>query len=166
MSILQQITNYMPYIFLGIIGGMVLLLFLFFILLFSFLRMKKNYNALMKGERGVSLEKIIKTRFSELDDLKKESVQTEIKIKQIKDALKYAYRKKGIVKYNAFDDMGGELSFVLTLLNEKNDGFIINSMHGREGCYTYVKEVKEGNINIAVSEEEKESLENAMANDK
>ena len=77
--------------------------------------------------------------------------------------MKSAFQKVGLVKYDAFQEMGGKLSFSLVLLNEANDGFIINAMHSREGCYTYIKEIIDGNSIIALAEEEKEALEMAMA---
>ena len=65
-------------------------------------------------------------------------------------------------RLDAFNEMGGKLSFSLAMLNERNDGYIINAMHSREGCYTYIKEIIDGNSIIALSEEEKEALEMAM----
>ena len=67
-----------------------------------------------------------------------------------------------MVKYDAFHEMGGKLSFSLALLDQKNDGFIINAMHSREGCYTYIKEILNGNSIIVLAEEEKEALNLAM----
>lgn len=67
-----------------------------------------------------------------------------------------------MVKYDAFNEMGGKLSFSLALLDQKNDGFIINAMHSREGCYTYIKEIIDGNSVIVLAEEEKEALNIAM----
>ncbi len=69
-----------------------------------------------------------------------------------------------MVKYDAFDEMGGKLSFSLALLDQKNDGFIINAMHSREGCYTYIKEIVDGNSIIVLAEEEKNALDIAMGN--
>ena len=69
-----------------------------------------------------------------------------------------------MVKYDAFQEMGGKLSFSLCLLNEKDDGFIINAMHSREGCYTYIKEIIAGKCVIILSEEEKEALRKQIAN--
>ncbi len=60
--------------------------------------------------------------------------------------------------------MGGKLSFSLALLDQKNDGFIINAMHSREGCYTYIKEIVDGNSIIVLAEEEKNALDIAMGN--
>ena len=59
-----------------------------------------------------------------------------------------AYQKMGLVKYDAFRQMGGQLSFSLALLNENNDGFIINSVHSTDGCYSYTKEVIAGEWSI------------------
>ena len=58
--------------------------------------------------------------------------------------------------------MGGKLSFSLAMLNEKNDGYIINAVHSREGCYTYVKEIIDGNSIIALAEEEEQALQKAL----
>ena len=76
--------------------------------------------------------------------------------------MKNVFQRVGLVKYDAFEEMGGKLSFSLALLNEVNDGFIINAMHSREGCYTYIKEIIDGNSVIALADEEKEALEMAM----
>ena len=72
------------------------------------------------------------------------------------------FQKVGILKYNAFQEMGGKLSFALTLLDGNNTGYIINSMHSREGCYNYIKEIVKGASYIELSEEEAESLHRAM----
>ena len=58
--------------------------------------------------------------------------------------------------------MGGKLSFSLVLLNENNDGFVLNSVHSSEGCYSYTKEIKDGNCEISLGEEEAKALKMAM----
>ena len=69
------------------------------------------------------------------------------------------------MKYDAFKEVGGTLSFVLTLLTKENDGIIMNSMHSnKEGCYIYIKEVKGGEVFVTLSEEERQSLEQAIEN--
>jgi hypothetical protein len=75
--------------------------------------------------------------------------------------MKFTFQKVGLVKYDAFHEMGGKLSFSLALLNEVNDGFVLNAVHSREGCYTYVKEIIGGNSVILLSPEEKEALDMA-----
>lgn len=61
-----------------------------------------------------------------------------------------------------FHEMGGNLSFALTMLDENDNGWILNAMHSREGCYTYIKEVVKGQSYIELAEEESESLERAI----
>ena len=73
-----------------------------------------------------------------------------------------AYQKMGLVKYDAFNQMGGQLSFSLALLDENNNGFIINSVHSSEGCYSYTKEIKLGQCAIDLGAEEAEALSIAM----
>jgi hypothetical protein len=67
-----------------------------------------------------------------------------------------------LVKYDAFNQMGGQLSFSLALLDENNNGFILNSVHSAEGCYSYTKEIVNGESSISLGEEEKQALNNAM----
>ena len=75
------------------------------------------------------------------------------------------FNKYGVEKYDAFDDVGGKLSFVLVLLTADNDGFLINSMHStNEGCYTYTKEIVNGEAFVILSEEEQQALEEAKTN--
>ena len=72
------------------------------------------------------------------------------------------FQKVGIVKYDAFNQMGGQLSFSLALLDENNSGFILNCVHSTEGCYSYTKEIRNGSCDISLGEEEREALDIAM----
>ena len=67
--------------------------------------------------------------------------------------------KYGIVKYDAFEDMGGKLSFVLAMLNNNNTGFLLNAIHSRENCFLYIKEIVNGESYVALSDEEDLSVE-------
>ena len=80
--------------------------------------------------------------------------------------MKTHYQKVGIVKYDAFHEMGGELSFAITMLDENNTGWILNIMHSRQGCYAYVKDIVKGESTIQLAEEERESLEKAIFQEK
>ena len=76
--------------------------------------------------------------------------------------LEFCYQKAGLVKYDAYNQMGGNLSFCLCMLNERNSGFILNSVHSSDGCYTYTKEIKNGECEIALGEEERKALNMAI----
>ncbi|MBO5177689.1 MAG: DUF4446 family protein [Lachnospiraceae bacterium] len=131
------------------------------ILLVKVRSLTKKYNAFMKGSDGHTLESTILTRFREIDILKEESKYTSEKLNIACETLITAYQKIGIIKYDAFKEMGGKLSFSLCMLDDENNGFVLTSMHTREGCYTYIKEIIKGESFVILSVEERKALEEA-----
>ncbi|MEF9917097.1 MAG: DUF4446 family protein [Lachnospiraceae bacterium] len=125
-------------------------------------RLKNSYTLFMRGQDGKTLEQSFTQKFQELKATINMVKQNRQDIKKIYRKIDNDYQKVGIVKYDAFNEMGGKLSFALTLLDGNNNGWIINAMHSREGCYTYVKEIVKGQSYIELAEEEAESLEHAM----
>lgn len=87
-------------------------------------------------------------------------------IRELKSSFSDTYQKTGIVKYDAFDEMGGKLSFVLVLLDGRDNGILLNVMHSRDDCYTYIKEIKRGSSYVELSGEEQIALEKAMHQDR
>ena len=124
-----------------------------------------KYDKFMRGKDAETLENVIYKRFDEIDNLIKEN---DIKTKQIADIfenLKTTVQKCGIVKYDAFHEMGGKLSFALVMLDQNNTGHVINAMHSREGCYIYIKEIIKGESYIPLGEEENQALAKALGTD-
>ncbi len=162
MSLFEQVGIDGSYI---VIGLAVFCLVLFVLVLMLFRKnnaLKQKYEVFMQDSQGASLERLFVNKFSQVDELNQKTKEIDQKIAAIDETLLGTYQKIGIVKYDAFD-MGGKLSFALALLNDKNDGFIINSMHStREGCYTYAKEIIKGESFIVLAEEEKQALEMAV----
>ena len=128
----------------------------------KYTRLKSSYNSFMRGKDGRTLEDSIFERFEELDNLTASTLENRQAIRKINEEMMSNFQKVGILKYDAFHEMGGKLSFALTLLDGNNSGYIINSMHSREGCYNYIKEIVKGESYIELSEEEAESLERAI----
>jgi hypothetical protein len=151
-------------------GILIISLFVLVVILFVFVisvnmkytRLKSSYNSFMRGKDGRTLEDSIYERFEELDHLTEATLKNRQAIRKINEEIMSNYQKLGIVKYDAFQEMGGKMSFALTLLDGNNSGYIINSMHSREGCYNYIKEIVKGESYIELSEEEAESLERAI----
>ena len=71
-------------------------------------------------------------------------------------------RKPVLSSTMRFKGMGGNLSFVIAMLDDNNTGFVLNSVHSREGCYLYLKDVVEGKTEVLLGSEEKEALERAL----
>lgn len=77
---------------------------------------------------------------------------------------KIVYKKCGIYKYNAYKDTGSDLSFTLALLNENNDGVVLNGIYSRDMSNIYAKPVEAGKSKYALSDEEKQAIEKAINN--
>ena len=121
-------------------------------------KLKKRLDSFLLGKDGASLEQDITTLFEDNKFLKSSADSNKKDIRTLYKKLESAYQKLGLVKYDAFNQMGGQLSFSLALLDENNNGFIINSVHSTEGCYAYTKEIKNGECKISLGQEEAEAL--------
>ncbi len=143
----------------------ILLIIIVFVIIHQLNIISRKYSTLMSGKKGADLEQIIRVRFKEMDKVKANAKRITKEHKEIKNHLSSCINKYGLVKYDAFNDMAGKLSFVIALLNEDNSGIVFNAMHSREGCYTYAKEIIKGESYIPLSEEEKEALEQAKTVD-
>ncbi len=125
-------------------------------------RFLRKYRIFMRGKDAVSLEKAFSQKFEEVDKLMEQSQLNSDEIHKIKEVQSRSANKIGIVKYDAFPDVGGRLSFALAMLDENDSGFVLNTIHGRDGCYTYVKEIMKGESYIVLGPEEKEALRQAV----
>lgn len=150
------------FIIIGLAAVVLILLILVIINIVQMSKLKKNYKIFMNGKNAKSLEDVIVKRFSQVDSLLEANNENEKNIRFLSKNIKLAYQKMGLVKYDAFQEMGGKLSFSLAMLDGRNNGYIINAMHTREGCYTYIKEIIDGNSIIVLSKEEQEALKMAM----
>jgi hypothetical protein len=149
------------YIIIGLAVFCIALLILVIINISQTSKLKKKYAAFMLGKNAKSLEDTLITRLDQVDKLLTANEANEKDIQKIFENMKYTFQKVGLVKYDAFNEMGGKLSFSLALLNKSNDGFVLNAVHSREGCYTYVKEIIDGNSIITLADEEQEALKMA-----
>lgn len=160
---LEQLTGIPSDIFvIGLALIVVILIIIVIINAVKTTKMRKSYRIFMEGKNGQSLENILLERLKQVERVISTEEENRKQVKEVMDHLDHTYQKVGLVKYNAFNEMGGKLSFSLALLNRKNDGFILNAMHSREGCFTYIKEVINGNAVILLADEEKEALEMAL----
>lgn len=125
-------------------------------------RIVRKYDLLMRGRDAKSMESIIMSIAEENREIKAQDRTTKDAIKVLSKSVKSSFQKFGMVKYNAFKGMGGNLSFALAMLDMNNTGFILNSVHSREGCYLYIKDVVNGEAEITLGSEEKEALEQAL----
>ena len=125
-------------------------------------RLMNRYEKFMRGKNAENLASSIEENFAQMEKLTISHQKTQLKVEEALHDITSTFHKLGIVKYDAFKEMGGNLSFALCLLNDNNTGFILNTMHGRESSYTYIKEIIKGEAYATLGEEEKEALEKAL----
>lgn len=156
---------------LGIDPGIIIiiLLILSIFLLFKVIsnnmrlsRLERKYKMFMKGSDAQSLEKVFVRKFNQIDRLYEAKEDHEHDILFIKKNLDQMFSKYGVEKYDAFDDVGGKLSFALALLDKDNSGLILNAVHSRDNCFLYLKEIVKGESYVMLSQEEVEALRKAV----
>ena len=121
-------------------------------------RLFRDYERFMRGKNGADLESTLHELTNRVERLQNQDMANKDMLRVLNRKQINAYQKTGIKKYNAFDGMGGMASFAIALLDLENNGVILNVIHSRNSCYTYLKEIKEGECEVALSAEEKAAL--------
>ena len=147
--------------FLFIIFGIVVILLIgFAIMLAKFSSLNKRYKEFMKKlGNGKDLEEDLETYMYRVDKVEQQNVEISNQIKNLGNDITKCIQKVGIVRYNAFKDTGSDLSFALAILDNRNNGVILNGIYSREMSNIYAKPIKNGISKYQLSEEEKTALE-------
>ncbi len=122
----------------------------------------RRYDMFMRGRDAESMEEFILKQQDDIEELKEAKLADREAMRVMNRNIRSSIQKFGLVHYDAFEGMGGKMSFALALLDYTNTGMIINCMHSREGCFIYVKEVEAGSTYTPLGAEEKEALERAL----
>lgn len=168
----NSILNQMPFdaglVLAALVAVLLILVIVFLIMLIlankKIKQLREKYDSFMKGKDGESLEGLFHEAFQEIEKVQKVQRAQKSEMGKLDARVKKSYQKIGLIKYNGFAGMGGMASFALTMLDESNDGFIMNVIHSKEGCYPYIKEVKNGKCGTTLGQQEKNSLEMALRN--
>jgi hypothetical protein len=124
-------------------------------------RLNRKYRQFMKGTDGRSIEKLLASKLQEMEKYQQKQAENTKTIQMIRGKYDRTLTKYGIVKYDAFEDVGGKMSFALAMLDDNNTGFVLNAIHSRDNCYLYLKEVVKGASYIMLSDEEIDALRQA-----
>lgn len=150
------------YLLLTLLIINVILLILIILAFLQINKFTKKYKKFMQGKNASSLEKDIMSLYEDNTFIKANVEKNKKDIAELFEKHKTTFQKMGLVKYDAFKEMGGKLSFTLALLDENNNGVLLNSVHSSDGCYSYTKRIKNGDSAITLSNEEKVAVERAM----
>ncbi|HZJ77094.1 MAG TPA: DUF4446 family protein, partial [Oscillospiraceae bacterium] len=126
--------------------------------------LKDRYRKLTGGTDGKHIEGILFEHIDKIGEVHKRLDGIENQLNVFNNRLSFCIQKVGIVRYNAFDDTGSDLSYSIALLDENNDGIIVTGIYGRTETVSYAKPVKDGVSNYSLSIEELQALERAKDN--
>lgn len=125
-------------------------------------KLYRAYDYFMRGRDTESLESLILEEKDDIADLKEADEYNKENMRLMNRNIRASFQKVGIVRYDAFEGMGGKMSFSMALLDYTNTGVVLNCMHAREGCFLYVKEVDGGATDTPLGLEERAALEKAL----
>ncbi len=150
------------YIIIGLCILIFILLITVVVCIAKINKLNRKYDYFMRGRDAESLEDFLMEISEEVRRLQEEDRGAKDTIRSINRNIRASYQKFGLVRYNAFKGMGGNLSFAMAMLDYTNSGFVLNSVHSREGCYLYLKRVDMGQTDGPLGNEEKEAVEQAL----
>lgn len=122
----------------------------------------RRYQTVFRLAEQGDLPGMIASVISDAESLKSIVAHLEEQDAELRRLLEKSVRRTGLVRFDAFDDMGGKLSFAAALLDEKGNGLVISSISGRQESRSYAKRIVNGESDIALSKEEKEAIEQAL----
>ncbi len=161
----EIIINYNVEVLMGLTVAFFVLLILYLIAQFRIAHITEKYKKLVKGIDGANLEEIMFKNLDELGEVKWDIEKLEESINIMDKKVKNAIQHIGIVRYDAFADMGSELSYSIALLDENLNGFVVTSIYGREFSTTYAKPIEKGESKYSLSAEEMQAIDRAVGKD-
>ena len=162
-EISQLVLNNLAYI-VATLGLLVIVMYIVIINLYMNLRyLKKRYKKMMTGVESGNLERMLIGHIDEVKRVAEKSVEMEAEARRMDELLQRALTRVAIVRYRAFEDMGGDLSYAVALLDSHDNGVILSSVFGREGSQAYAKPIEGGRSSYTLTEEEQQALKQAMS---
>lgn len=124
-------------------------------------KLKNKYYKFMNGLSGVNLEAVLDDCLEKVNRIINKNKEIELQINTIERNMYYCVQKVGVVRYNAFDNVGSDLSFSIALLDNNDDGLVISSLYSRDSSSTYAKPVLNSKSKYALSAEEIKAIDMA-----
>jgi len=149
-------------VFVSLALGILALIVALVVLIIQLISRRGNKALIQAAQQG-ELPALITSAVDDVTALKSAVARLEDKDAQLREILQTSVRKVGLVRFDAFDDMGGSLSYAAALLDEKGNGLVVTSISGRHECRSYAKKLVNGESEITLSKEEKEAIAQAMS---
>jgi hypothetical protein len=126
-------------------------------------RNERRWAGLLRGADGASLEALLHEHAAERHRLQAEVESLSARVKHLEEKGKSAKRHVGLVRFDAFEDVGGSQSFALAVLDDRGDGAVLSSIVGRQTCRVFAKALVGGRSERELSGEEQRAIREAVA---
>lgn len=155
------IMGNLQYILLAMTILILLALVVFISINMKLSKMNKRYRKMMQGMDGQNIEGLLMTHIDDVRHAMKKVDALSQEYQRLSGIADTCVQNVGIVRFNAFEDTGSDLSFAIALLDANNNGVVISSIFGRSESRTYAKPITDGQSPYFLSEEEKQALSKA-----
>ena len=147
-------------IVVGVVALVALLLALFLTLRTN--RMTRQYRVLSAADGRASFVEVVARKAEEVEGLRDDVASLAAELRATQVELNRAIRHVSVVRYDAFGDMGGRMSFSAAFLDDAGDGVVLTTIHARTESRTYMKSIINGHSELLLSPEEQQAVESAM----
>lgn len=156
------VMNNLQYVLLTMTVMILMALLVFININIKLAKMNKRYRKMMQGMEGENLEKLLISHIEEVKQVVRKVDGLSEDCRRLENIAKDCVQKVALVRFNAFEDVGSDLSFAIAFLDSYNNGIVISSIYGRNEFRTYSKPIVSGNSTYLLTEEEKQALAQAM----
>jgi predicted ester cyclase len=158
----ELIAIYNTEIIMGLLAAFFVLLALYLIAEIRISKLKRRYDELVRGSDGINIEELLLKSGYEIEEFRGEISNISKEMDDLQTKLTFAIQKVGFIRYNAFADMGSELSFSIVFLDNFLNGIVLTSIYGREQSTCYAKPIKNGKSVYPLSTEEMQAVDRAI----
>ncbi|GIV21406.1 MAG: hypothetical protein KatS3mg023_3157 [Armatimonadota bacterium] len=125
--------------------------------------LSRRLHRLTAGATGASLERVLMDHLARVEEVDTRQRQVEQRVSALEGRIPLCVQHVGLVRYDAFEDVGGQQSFSLAMLDAQQNGIILTSVYSRSDVRVYAKSVRQGQPSHPLSEEELQALRNALS---
>lgn len=161
-SITAWVTDNLSYVIIGITGLLIVALIIFININMKLAKLNRRYQQMMRGIDGGNLEAALLRQMETVQQASDKAARLEGECRELNARLKNCVQKMGVVRFNAFEGTGSDLSFAIAFLDATNNGVVVSSIFGRNESRIYAKPVVDGQSTYFLTEEEKQALAEAQ----
>lgn len=162
----QWMMDHLATILASITGLLAVALVAFLIMNLQLAKLRGQYRTMMRGMEGANLEALLLGQVEQVRSVQKKVELLTEDCQRLAAQTQLCVQRVGMVRYNAFDDTGSDLSFSAALLDANNNGLVVSSIYGRADARVYAKPISNGESSYFLSDEERAALQKAQENNR